>query len=325
MQRFNWGFVGAGMIAKKALYPAISKSSVGEIYAVASRDVKRAMTISPKGLIYSDYDQLFADPGVEGVYISLPNAFHLPTAIKAMKAGKHVLCEKPLGMNAAEVREAIAISEAMGVLFVEASWNRWHPRTKRMHEIVKSGKLGEIKRIRSAFTYDGVDGANIRLDPTIGGGILYDLGPYSTVAPLWLLEFPEVKNLQVQSVFHKGGVDETTRVNYMLGNTLCETVASCNIPDTSWLIVEGEQGSVRMGGMNAFNSHNEPSTLEIKIDGVRSVEDFRACDPYQLMADSFASRARGGSDWVLPLSESLRFAELLDTAFAQMAAIYMKP
>ena len=308
------------MIAKKALYPAISKSSVGEIYAVASRDADRAMTISPKGLIYSDYDQLFADPAVEGVYISLPNAFHLPTAIKAMKAGKHVLCEKPLGMNAAEVREAMGVSEAMGVLLVEASWNRWHPRTKRMHEIVKSGELGEIKRIRSAFTYDGLDDANIRLDPTIGGGILYDLGPYSTVAPLWLLDFPQVKNVQVQSVLHEGGVDETTRVNYMLGDTLCETVASCNIPETSWLIVEGEKGSVRMGGSNCFNSLNAPSTLEIEIDGFKTVEDFRACDPYQLMADSFASRARGGSDWVLPLNESLRFAELFDTVFAQIAA-----
>ncbi len=84
------------MIAKKALYPAISKSSVGEIYAVASRDADRAMTISPKGLIYTDYDQMFADPAVEGVYNSLPNTFLLPVAIKTMKAGKQVLCEKPL-------------------------------------------------------------------------------------------------------------------------------------------------------------------------------------------------------------------------------------
>jgi predicted dehydrogenase len=318
MQTFKWGFVGAGMIAKKALYPAISKSSVGEIYAVASRDADRAMTISPKGLIYTDYDQMFADPAVDGVYISLPNAFHLPTAIKAMKAGKHVLCEKPLGMNAAEVREAIEVSEKMGVLFVEASWNRWHPRTQRVHEIVRSGKLGAIKRIRTAFTYSGLDDANIRLDPTIGGGILYDLGPYSTVAPLWLLDFPKVENLSVQTVFHEGGVDETTRVNYKLGNTVCETVASCNIPDSSWFIVEGEKGSVRMGGMNAFNSHNAPSDLEIEIDGVTTIENFRGCDPYQLMADSFAGRARGGSDWVMPLSESLRFAELFDAAFALM-------
>ena len=318
MERFNWGFVGAGMIAKKALYPAISKSSIAHIYAVASRSAERALTISPTALIYSDYDQLFADPKVDVVYISLPNKFHIPTAIRAMQAGKHVLCEKPLGMNAQEVQEAIAVSKKMGVLFVEASWNRWHPRTQRMHEIVQSGKLGAITRIRSAFTYDGLDAENIRLDPSIGGGILYDLGPYSTVAPLWLLDFPEVSELEVQSIFHKSGVDETTRVNYKLGNTNCETVTSCNIPETSWLIVEGEKGCVRMGGMNAFNSRHADSALEIEIGGVSTVEHFEPCDPYQLMADAFVRRAQGGADWVMPLEQSLRFAQLFDAAFAQM-------
>jgi predicted dehydrogenase len=318
MTTFKWGFVGAGMIAKKALYPAVSRSNVGEIYAVASRDADRAMTISPSGKIYTDYDELFADPEVDGVYISLPNAFHLPVAIRAMVAGKHVLCEKPLGMNAEEVRGAIAVAEEAGVLFVEASWNRWHPRTRRIQEIVQSGKLGAIKRIRAAFTYEGLNDDNIRLDPTIGGGILYDLGPYSTVAPLWLLGFPEVSDLKVQSVMHKGGVDETTRVNYKLGETVCETVASCNIPDTSWLIVDGEKGSVKMLGDNVFNSRHADSKLEITIDGKVVIEEFGPVDPYQIMADNFARRAQGGSDWVMPLSESLRFAQLFDAAFAQI-------
>jgi predicted dehydrogenase len=318
MTTFKWGFVGAGMIAKKALYPAISRSNVGEIYAVASRDADKAMTISPKGKIYTDYDQLFADPEVDGVYISLPNAFHLPVAIRAMKAGKHVLCEKPLGMNAAEVREAMAVAEEAGVLFVEASWNRWHPRTQRIEEIVKSGQLGAIKRIRAAFTYDGLDDANIRLDPTIGGGILYDLGPYSTVAPLWLMDFPKVTDLSVQSVKHRGGVDETTRVNYKLGNTVCETVASCNIPETSWLIVDGEKGSAKMLGDNVFNSRHADSKLEVTIEGKVSIEHFGPVDPYQVMADNFARKAMGGNDWVMPLSQSLRFAELFDAAFAQI-------
>ncbi len=318
MSTFKWGFVGAGMIAKKALYPAISRSNVGEIYAVASRDADKAMTISPKGKIYTDYDQLFADPEVDGIYISLPNAFHLPVAIRAMKAGKHVLCEKPLGMNAAEVREAMEVAEKSGVLFVEASWNRWHPRTQRIEEIVKSGQLGEITRIRAAFTYDGLDDANIRLDPTIGGGILYDLGPYSTVAPLWLMDFPAVSDLSVQSVKHAGGVDETTRVNYKLGNTVCETVASCNIPETSWLIVEGTKGSAKMLGHNVFNARHIDTKLEITIGEKVTIEEFGPVDPYQVMADNFASRAMGGSDWVMPLSQSLRFAELFDAAYAQI-------
>ncbi|CAB4997280.1 MAG: hypothetical protein F2885_02775 [Actinobacteria bacterium] len=221
-------------------------------------------------------------------------------------------------MNAAQVQEAIAVSEAEGVLFVEASWNRWHPRTQRIQEVVQSGQLGAIKRIRSCFTYDGLDGGNIRLDPTIGGGILYDLGPYSTVAPLWLLDFPAVSDLAVQSVRHPGGVDETTRVNYTLGNTLCETVTSCNIPETSWLIVEGEKGTARMLGHNVFNSRHAESKLEITVGDKVTVEEFGPVDPYQIMADNFARRAQGGSDWVMPLTQSLRFAQLFDAAFAQI-------
>ena len=318
MTTFKWGFVGAGMIAKKALYPAISRSNVGEIYAVASRDADKAMTISPKGKIYTDYDQLFADPEVDGVYISLPNAFHLPVAIRAMKAGKHVLCEKPLGMNAAEVREAMDVASAAGVLIVEASWNRWHPRTLRIEEVVKSGQLGEITRIRSGYAYDGLDDSDIRLDPTIGGGILYDLGPYATVAPLWLMDFPAVTDLAVQSVKHRLGVDETTRVNYKLGNTVCETVVSCNMTETSWLIVDGTKGSAKMLGQNVFNTRHADSKLEITIGEKVTVEEFGPVDPYQVMADNFARRAMGGSDWVMPLSQSLRFAELFDAAFAQI-------
>ncbi len=318
MSTFKWGFVGAGMIAKKALYPAISRSYVGEIYAVASRDADKAMTISPKGKIYTDYDQLFADPEVDGVYISLPNAFHLPVAIRAMKAGKHVLCEKPLGMNAAEVREAMGVATDTGVLFVEASWNRWHPRTQRIEEIVKSGQLGEITRIRSGYAYDGLDDSDIRLDPTIGGGILYDLGPYATVAPLWLMDFTEVTDLAVQSVKHRSGVDETTRVNYKLGNTVCETVVSCNMTETSWLIVDGTKGSAKMLGQNVFNTRHADSKLEITIGEKVTVEEFGPVDPYQVMADNFARRAMGGSDWVMPLSQSLRFAELFDAAYAQI-------
>ncbi len=318
MSTFKWGFVGAGMIAKKALYPAISRSYVGEIYAVASRDADKAMTISPKGKIYTDYDQLFADPEVDGVYISLPNAFHLPVAIRAMKAGKHVLCEKPLGMNAAEVREAMDVATAAGVLFVEASWNRWHPRTQRIEEIVKSGQLGEITRIRSGYAYDGLDDSDIRLDPTIGGGILYDLGPYATVAPLWLMDFPAVTDLAVQSVKHRSGVDETTRVNYKLGNTVCETMVSCNMTETSWLIVDGTKGSAKMLGQNVFNTRHADSKLEITIGDKVTIEEFGPVDPYQVMADNFARRAMGGSDWVMPLSQSLRFAELFDAAYAQI-------
>ena len=100
----RWGFIGAGMIAKKALYPALLRSQWGEIYAVAGKDAGRAKELSPNGLIYTEYQDLIDDPNVEAIYISLPNSLHIPWSIAAMRAGKDVLCEKPLAMNAQEVR-----------------------------------------------------------------------------------------------------------------------------------------------------------------------------------------------------------------------------
>ena len=182
-------------------------------------------------------------------------------------------------MNAAEVREAITVSKETGKLFVEASWNRWHPRTQRIQELVAADKIGKIERIRSAFTYDGLDDGNIRLDPKIGGGILYDLGPYSTVAPLWIMGFPPVKDLKAQVVWHKSGIDETTRLNYTVAGAKAETVASSNIQLSHWLIIEGTKGSICTGGNDSFNSHNNPSTLIIEVKGKTKIEHFEACDP----------------------------------------------
>ena len=318
MEKLRWGFIGAGGIAKRALYPAISKSNVGEIYAVASRDKTKALTISPNGVVYTSYDELLADPKVEAVYISLPNSLHLPLAIKAMRAGKHVLCEKPLGMNAAEVAEAIAVSKETDCIFVEASWNRWHPRSQRIREIVASGELGKITRIRTCFTYDGLDEGNIRLDPALGGGIIYDLGPYSTVAPLWAMDFADISDIDVKVIWHKAGTDETTRVNFNIGGAVAETVASDNIQVTHWFIIEGTKGELRTGGNDSFNSHNNPSTLEITVDGKARIERFEACDPYQLMSDAFARVVRGGNDWLMPIEQSLKFAQFFDAIFAKM-------
>ena len=187
-----------------------------------------------------------------------------------------------------------------------------------MIEIVQSGALGELTRIRAAFTYDGLADDSVYLDPAFGGGMLYDLGPYSTIAPLWLMGSSQTSEIEVQTIWHKNGVDETTRVNYVVDGVKAETLVSCNIPLSHWLIVEGTKGEVRTGGSDAFDSHNQPSTLELIIDGTQSIEYFTSCDPYALMSDAFAKRIRGGSDWLMPIEESLKNAEFLDMAFSKM-------
>ena len=315
MEKVRWGFIGAGHIAKKALYPALMKSEVAEIYAVASKHEDRAKELSPSGRIYSSYEELLSDPKVEAIYISLPNSLHIEWAIKAMQAGKHVLCEKPLAMNAQELQTAMDVQEATGMYFMEASWNRWHPRTIRFKQLYDSGIIGEAKSIRSCFTYDGLSMDNIRTEPELGGGGTYDLGPYSVVAPLWLLNFAPHDDIETEVTWHSKGADETVRTTFTIGSATAETVTSMNTPDTLYFGVTGELGSLSMPGNHAFNSHNQESVLEITVNGEKTFEHFEPCDPYQLMADSFSRKIRGQAGWLMPLSESLAFAEFFDEIF----------
>ena len=318
MEKVRFGFIGAGSIAKKALYPALMNSTVGEIYAVAGKDADRAKALSPTGKFYTDYQDLIDDPKVEAVYISLPNSLHIPWSIKAMQAGKHVLCEKPIAMNAQELKEAIKVSQSTGKLLMEASWNRWHPRTVRIKQLVDQGVIGKLTEINASFTYDGLDAENIRTIPALGGGSLYDLGPYSAVAPLWITDFAPVKDIKTEVTWHPGGSDETVRTTYTIGGVKANTLTSMNIPNVITLEIIGTEGKISTGGNDAFVSHNSPSTLIIEDKDGKKVEDFEACDPYQLMADSFAKKIRGEQAWLLPLTESVKFAEFFDSVFATL-------
>ena len=318
MEKVRFGFIGAGSIAKKALYPALMNSTVGEIYAVAGKDADRAKALSPTGKFYTDYQDLIDDPKVEAVYISLPNSLHIPWSIKAMQAGKHVLCEKPIAMNAQELKEAIKVSQSTGKLLMEASWNRWHPRTVRIKQLVDQGVIGKLTEINASFTYDGLDAENIRTIPALGGGSLYDLGPYSAVAPLWITDFAPVKDIATEVTWHPGGSDETLRTTYTIGEVKANTLTSMNIPNVITLEIIGTEGKISTGGNDAFVSHNSPSTLIIETKDGKKVEEFAAYDPYQLMADSFAKKIRGQEAWLLPLEESVKFSEFFDSVFATL-------
>jgi predicted dehydrogenase len=132
------------------------------------------------------------------------------------------------------------------------------------------------------------------------------------------MDFADISDLDVQVIWHKGGTDETTRANFTIGGAKAETIASDNIQLTHWFIIEGTKGELRTGGNDSFNSHNNPSTLEITVDGKARIERFEACDPYQLMSDAFARVVRGGNDWLMPMDQSLKFAKLFDAIFAKM-------
>lgn len=314
MEKVRFGFIGAGLIAKLALYPAMLNSSCITISAVASRDRERAKALSPLGKVYTDYQELLDDPEIEAVYISLPNSLHIPWSIKAMQAGKHVLCEKPIAMNAQELKEAIKVSESTGKLLMEASWNRWHPRTVRIKQLVDSGVIGKITSIDTSATYSQLNDINkIRTTPELGGGSLYDLGPYSAVAPLWITDFAPVKDIKTKVRWHSDGCDETLIINYKINDIECRTLTSMNIKQTDYLTITGTNGKIYTPGNDAYFSYNNVSNLIIENNyGKIVVEEFEACDPYQIMANQFARYVRGEKSWVMSIYESLNFSQFFD-------------
>ncbi|MEI6110040.1 MAG: Gfo/Idh/MocA family oxidoreductase, partial [Actinomycetes bacterium] len=148
----RWGFLGASWVASTALVPAVAAAKNATLYAVASRDPERSLALGP-ARVHVTYDDLIADPDVDAIYISLANHLHLEWATKALNAGKHVLCEKPLATSHAEAKIMADAATANDKLLVEAIWTRWHPRFERVVELVDSGDIGELQSIDSAFTF----------------------------------------------------------------------------------------------------------------------------------------------------------------------------
>jgi len=180
-QKLRWGVLSTANIGRAAVNPAIQASHNGELLAVASRDGDRAREFALKGGIprhHGSYEALLDDPGIDAVYLPLPNSLHREWTIRAAEKGKHVLCEKPLAITAAECRDMQAAADANGVKLMEAFMYRFHPRTARVVELVRAGTVGELRLIKSAFTFRLNRPDNIRLKPELGGGALMDVGCY---------------------------------------------------------------------------------------------------------------------------------------------------
>ena len=305
----RWGFLGASWIASTALAPAVHNASNSTLQAVASRDFIRSKALQPK-TVHNSYDELLADPRVDVVYISLANHLHSEWSIKALEAGKHVLCEKPFASNSAEVRLMIDASVANDRLLVEALWTRWHPRFVRMVDLVRGGTIGELRAIDSSFTFPGSLDGNYRLAPEMGGGSLLDVGPYQVHTWIALTGVNADLNISfVNQNIGPTGVDLTTQISGIINREIeIEALTSFEQPEEQRLSITGTSATIHCVGHSAFTSWNSASTLQI---GDRQ-EDFAPIDPFQLMIENVGARIHGEEGWLPSSRESLRVIELLD-------------
>jgi predicted dehydrogenase len=305
----RWGFLGAGSIATKALTPAVHGAKNATLQAVASRDAIRSQSLEPVK-VHATYQDLLDDPEIDAVYISLANHQHCEWSIKALQAGKHVLCEKPIAMDAKEARLMAEAAKNNNRMLVEAVWTRWHPRFIRMVELVQSGAIGEIKAIDASFTFPGSLEGNYRLAPEMGGGSLFDVGPYPLHA--WSALTQGSLKMQINSIQRNTGstgVDMTTRIDATLnGSIAVNALTSFEREEEQLLLVTGSVSSIENIGNDAFTSLRNPSVLKVGD----LLESFAPVDPYQLMVENFGARINGEESWILPIEETIRVMEILD-------------
>ncbi|WP_176735515.1 Gfo/Idh/MocA family protein [Actinacidiphila rubida] len=307
----GWGFLGAGHIATANVGPAVRGLDGADLRAVAGRDPRRTAALGAAAT-YGDYAALLADESVDVVYIALHNSAHASWATRALRAGKHVLCEKPLGLSGAEVREMTRAAAASGRLLVEATWNRWHPRTRDLARLLGQGVIGEVRHVEAVFDGADPDPRNYRRDAALGGGALLDVGCYAVGAVLaaygWAA--PEVTAVRREN-WPGGAADVLTHADLRFGEGTAHLLATLTGTGQEALVITGTAGTVRMD--RPFTAGRERA--EIRVETSRGVDTRRypPVDPYALMAAEVTRAAAGDSSaWLVPLDQSLAVAEAMD-------------
>ena len=309
----NWGFLGAGFVASRGLAPAVQASRGAHLYAVASRDEQRSATLEPER-VHATYDDLLADERVDAVYISLSNSQHIEWVTKSLEAGKHVLCEKPLGLNAVESAAMFDAAARNGRLLIEAVWGRWHPRFARMVQLVTTGAIGDIQHIETAFTFTSEMTDNYRLSPSMGGGALLDVGCYQAHAWVALTKgAADFSITELARILGPTGIDLTTDVNVRINhNITAHAVSSFALPSNQQFIVRGTLGQISTESGESFTTWNEASSLLIN----NVLEEFPVTNAFVEMVENVSRLIDGEDGWIVSSADSLRVAHILDAIAA---------
>jgi predicted dehydrogenase len=320
--KVRWGVLGAAHIAVKKVIPAMQRGEWCEIAAIASRDPAKAQqTAAMLGIpkAYGSYQELLADPEIEAIYNPLPNHLHVPWSVRAAEAGKHVLCEKPLALDAAEARELLAAQTRTGVKMGEAFMVRTHPQWLRARELVRGGRIGELRALMGFFSYFNRDPANIRNVRAWGGGGLFDIGCYPINTSRFIFgEEPR----RVMALLERDPAMQTDRLTSgMLDFPSGQAVFTCS---TQLVPYQRMQICGTRGRIEIEIPFNAPPDRPCRIfvddgsdlfgAGVQT-ETFSVCDQYTVQGDLFSQAVRGEGEVPVPLADAVRNMAVIDALF----------
>ncbi len=283
------------------------------ILAVASRDRTRAESYAREWGIeraHGSYDSLLADPDVEVVYISLPNSFHIEWTVKALEAGKHVLCEKPLSRRAREVRDAFDIAEREDRLLMEGFMYRHHPQTRRLAEVIAQGAVGRVRMVRSAFSFVADDPADVRLTSALQGGALMDVGCYCVSAARMVAGEPH--RVTAEQAIGGDGVDVAFAATMRFADEILAHFDAGLLLETSEeLEIVGDEGALFLD--DPWHCRNPG--IELRRDQEIERIAVETIDPYRLEAENMSEAIRGRAPLLLGREDALGQAHALEALY----------
>jgi predicted dehydrogenase len=322
IQKVQWGVLGVANIAVKKVIPAMQAGQWSEITAIASRDLSKAQAAAsqlniPKA--YGSYDELLADPEIEAVYNPLPNNLHVEWTMKAANAGKHVLCEKPIGMNLAEALPLLQIREQTGVRIEEAFMVRTNPQWVSTLNMIREGTIGKVQCVEGHFSYNNQDPNNIRNIRETGGGGLMDIGCYLIFFSR--LIFNEEPNRVVSLIEENQETQTDIMTSALLEFSSGQASFTCGTRMTPYQRVQiiGTKGRLEI--QIPVNAPPDQPCKVFLDDGSDlngqniQVLEFESCDQYTIQGDLFSKAIRQDSEPELSLEESMKNMAVIDAVF----------
>ncbi|HET8783875.1 MAG TPA: Gfo/Idh/MocA family oxidoreductase [Pyrinomonadaceae bacterium] len=313
IEKVRWGVLSTAKIALAKVIPAMQRSPWCEITAIASRDLSKAQEAARELNIaqaYGSYEELLADPRVEAIYNPLPNNLHVAWTIKAAEAGKHVLCEKPIALNAEEAKTLIDVRNRTGVKIQEAFMVRTHPQWIATRRLIKSGRIGALRSITCFFSYFNPDPSNIRNQLELGGGALMDIGCYPITISRFIYETEPRRVMALIERDPAFGTDSLTTAVLDFPNGHSTFTCSTRLAPYQRMIFFGTEGRIEV--LIPFNAPNDVPT-QIIVD-TETIE-FPVCDQYEIQGSLFSQAIREKSEQPIPLEDAIKNMAVIDAVF----------
>ncbi len=325
--KVRWGVLGVANIAVKKVIPAMQRGEWSEVIAIASRDSQKALRAAKELHIpnaYGSYEELLADSEVEAVYIPLPNHLHVPWSIRTAEAGKHVLCEKPIGLSVDEAERLLAVRDRTGIKIGEAFMVRTHPQWLKTFNLVRSGRIGELRSIAGYFGYYNRDPANIRNMREYGGGALMDIGCYPVTTSRFIFGEEPRRVLGDVERDPELGIDRLTSAILDFPSGQAIFTCSTQIAPYQRMQLFGTRGRIEFE--IPFNAPpDRPCRIFVAEgssgigDGVETIE-VGACDQYTIQGDLFSRAVREDEQVPVSLEDAVNNMRTIEAIFRSAAS-----